>query len=130
MAPRRVWQAAAAGWAGVILVTAMLPTQSAVETVSRGHDDLATTAGHFAAYALLGVLLAVALGGWGAEKDGVILALALAAGFGGLIEVVQVPLPYRDGQLIDAIVNVAGAAVGLVAFSAVATAQRSRSRRG
>ena len=47
----------------------MLPTQGAVEAVSGGHDDLATTAGHFAAYALLGFLLGVALGGWRVERD-------------------------------------------------------------
>ena len=43
----------------------MLPTQSAVDAVSDGHDDLATTAGHFAAYALLGFLLGAALGAGG-----------------------------------------------------------------
>jgi VanZ family protein len=108
----------------------MLPTQRAVSTVSRGHDDLATTAGHFAAYALLGLLLGVALGGWRVKRDRVILALALAAALGGLIELAQLPLPYRDAQLIDALVNAAGAAAGLAVFSAVALARRPRSRRG
>ena len=59
-----------------------------------------------------------------------ILALALAGGLGALIELVQVPLPYRDGQVVDVLVNVAGAAVGLAVFSAVALAWRPRSRRG
>jgi VanZ family protein len=121
---------AAAAWAGVILVTGTLPTQSVVEAVSGGHDDLATMAGHFAAYALLGFLLGVALGGWSVERARAILVLVLAAGLGGLIELVQVPLPYRDGQAVDVLVNAAGAAVGLAVLSAVATARRSRSRRG
>jgi VanZ family protein len=126
----RAWQVAAAVWAGVILVTGVLPTQSAVSTISGGHEDLATTAGHFASYALLGFLLGVALGGWRVKRDRVLLALALAAGLGGLIELVQLLLPYRDGQVVDALVNAAGAAVGLAVFSAVVSARRSRSHRG
>jgi VanZ family protein len=127
---RRFWQAAAVVWAGVIVVTGMLPTQRAVDAVSGGRQDLATTAGHFAAYALLGFLLGVALGGWRAKRDRVILGLALAVGLGAVIEVVQMPLPYRDGQLVDVVVNAAGAAVGMAALSAVEAARRSRSRRG
>ncbi len=126
----RAWQVAAAAWAGAILVTGMLPTQNAVEVISGGHDDLATTAGHFAAYTLLGFLLGVALGGWRVRRDRVILALALAAALGGLIELAQLPLPYRDGQLVDVLVNAVGAAAGLAVFSAVASARRPRSRHG
>ena len=58
------------------------------------------------------------------------LALALAAVLGGLIEVLQGPLPYRDAQLLDFFVNIAGAAVGLALFSAAAPAMRRRSHRG
>jgi len=126
----RAWQVAAAAWAGAILVTGMLPTQGAVSLISDGHDDLATMLGHFASYALLGFLLGAALGGWRTRRDRVLLALALAAVLGGLIELVQIPLPYRDGQVVDAVVNLAGAAVGLVAVSVVEPARRPRSRRG
>jgi len=53
------------------------------------------------------------------------LALALAVALGGLIELVQLPLPYRDGQLVDIVVNAAGAAAGLAVFTYVArTAER------
>ena len=126
----RAWQAAAAAWAGTILVTGMLPTQGAVAMISDGHDDLATVLGHFASYALLGFLLGVALGGWRTKRDRVILTLALAAGIGGVVELVQMPLPYRDGQVVDVVVNIAGAAVGLGAVSVVEPARRPRSRRG
>jgi VanZ family protein len=130
MPPSRAWRIAAVAWAGAILVSGMLPTQGAVSMISDGHDDLATTLGHFASYALLGFLLGVALGGWRTRRDRVILALALAGGLGGLIELAQMPLPYRDGQVVDMVVNLAGAAVGLVAVSVVEPARRPRSRRG
>jgi VanZ family protein len=127
---RRPWRVAAAVWAAVILAAGLLPTQEAVETLSGGHDTAATTAGHFAAYLLLGFLLAPALGGLRAEWMRVPLALASAAVLGGLIEVLQGPLPYRDAQLLDFFVNIAGAAVGLALFSAAALAMRRRSHRG
>ena len=127
---RRSWQVAAAAWAAVILATGLLPTEGAVETLSGGHDTLATTAGHFAAYLLLGFLLGAALGGLRVEWKRVLLILALAAVLGGVIEVVQGPLPYRDAQALDFFVNIAGAAVGAALFRAAARATRSRSRRG
>jgi VanZ family protein len=126
----RAWRAAVLIWAGVIFVTGMLPTQGAVDVVSGGHDDLATLTGHFAAYLLLGVLLGVALGGWRVERDRMLLALVLAVALGAVIELLQMPLPYRDGQVVDLVVNAAGAAVGLAVFSAAAPVVRSRSRRG
>lgn len=127
---RRPWQVAAAAWAAIILVTGLLPTQKGVEILSGGHDTVATTAGHFAAYLLLGLLLGAALGGLRAGWMRVLLTLAGAAVLGGLIEVAQGPLPYRDAQLSDFFVNIAGAAVGLALVSVVARATRSRSRRG
>ena len=66
----RAWRAAAAAWAAVILASGLLPTRGAVEAVSGGHDDAVTTAGHFAAYVLLGFLLGVALGGWRGARPG------------------------------------------------------------
>ena len=124
------WRAVAAGWALVIAVSGVLPTQGAVHAVSAGHADLLTSAGHFIAYALLGFLLVVAAGGWAARARDCLVALALAAALGGAVELVQGPLPYRDLQLTDFLVDVAGAALAIVAFSAVARARRPRSRRG
>jgi VanZ family protein len=125
-----VWRVAALAWAGVIFVTGILPTQGVVETVSGGHDDLATMVGHFMAYMVLGFLLGRALGGWRVERGRVLLALVLAVALGAVIELIQMPLPYRDGQVVDLVVNAAGAAVGLAVFSAAAPAARPRSRRG
>ena len=46
------------------------------------------------------------------------MGLALAAALGGAIELVQGPLSYRDAQVADFLVDVAGAAAGLAVFSA------------
>ena len=124
------WRVAAVAWAAVILVSGLLPTQDAVHAVSWGRDDLVTTAGHFAAYALLGFLLGAALGGWEVRAPTLLLGLALAAALGGAIEIMQGPLPYRDAQVSDFVVDLAGAAAGLAVFSSVAWAWRSRSHRG
>ena len=126
----RVWRAAAVAWAAAILVSGLLPTRDVVEAVSGGRDDAVTTAGHFAAYVLLGFLVGVALMGWEVRARGLLLGLALAAALGGLVELVQAPLPYRDAQALDFWVDVAGAAVGLALFSVAASAGRSRWRRG
>ena len=124
------WRLAAAVWAVVIIATGVLPTSSTVATVSGGHDSAFTTAAHFAAYAVLGFLLGVAVSGWTPDARGVLVVLALAAVLGGAIEVIQGPLSYRDAQLADFLVDVAGAAVGLAALSAVARGRRSRSHPG
>jgi VanZ family protein len=129
-ASRRNWRIAAAGWALVIALSGLLPTQDAVHSVAWGRDDVATTAGHFFAYALLGFLLPVALGGREIRARALAWSLVLAAGLGVAIEVVQGPLPYRDAQLVDALVDIAGAALGAVLISAVALSRRPRSRRG
>lgn len=126
----RAWRAAAVAWAAAVLVTGVLPTQSTVEAVSAGHDDIVTSLGHFASYVLLGFLLGGALEGWELEWRRLVLAWGLAVALGGLVELVQGPLAYRDAQAADVIANATGAATGLVLFSAVVWATRSRSRRG
>ena len=128
-ATSRFWRVAAGVWAAAIFVSGVVPTRSVVRAVSEGHDTLTTTAAHFVVYAVLGFLLALALVGWGTDFRRLALALALAAALGGTIELIQGPLSYRDAQLADFIVDVAGAAAGLAVFS-VAAAARSRSRRG
>ncbi|MCX6374257.1 MAG: VanZ family protein [Actinobacteria bacterium] len=123
---------AAVAWAAAIVVFGVLPTQGTVHAVSRGWDDLATVAGHFAAYALLAFVLAVALDDWRLSRRALLGAAALAVGLGAAIELVQAPLPYRDCQLGDALVDAAGAALGLAVLSVAvrARARRSRWRRG
>ena len=128
-ATSRFWRVAAGVWAAVIFVSGVVPTRSVVRAVSEGHDTLTTTAAHFVVYAVLGFLFGLALGGWHTDLRRLAVALALAAALGGAIELIQGPLSYRDAQLADFIVDVAGAAAGLAVFS-VAAAARSRSRRG
>jgi VanZ family protein len=125
-----MWQVGAAVWAAVVLLTGLLPTQSTVHTVSGGHDGIATTLGHFAAYALLGFLLGGALAHRAPQGRLMLLAWVLAVALGALVEVVQGPLPYRDAQVVDVVVNAAGAAAGLLVFSGASRVTRSRSHHG
>jgi len=125
--PRR-WRVAAVVWAAAIVVFGVLPTQGAVHVIAEGHDDLLASAGHFASYALLAFVLAVALDDWRLSRRAVLGAAARAVSLGVAIELVQAPLPYRDCQLGDALVDVAGAALGLAVFSAVARARGRRPR--
>jgi VanZ family protein len=118
-----------------IVVFGVLPTQGVVHAIAEGaegRDDLLTSAGHFASYALLAFVLAVALDDWRLSRRAVLGAAVLAVSLGVAIELVQAPLPYRDCQLGDALVDAAGAALGLAVFSAVARARarRPRWRRG
>jgi len=129
-ATSRFWRGAAAVWAGMIFVSGVVPTRSVVRAVSDGHETLTTTVAHFMVYAVLGFLLGLALGGWRTDFRRLALALALAVALGGAIELIQGPLSYRDAQLADFIVDVAGAAAGLAVFSVAAAVERSRSRRG
>lgn len=126
----RRWRVAAAVWAAVIFVSGMLPTQTTVDAVSGGHDWATTTAAHFVIYVVLGFLLAVAAGGWRVRRRSLLIALLLAAALGGAIELVQGPLPYRDTQLDDFVVDVAGAVVGIAVFTGAAWAKGSRSHPG
>ncbi len=113
----RGWRVAAAVWTAGVIVFGVLPTHDAVHAVAAGHDDALTSAAHFAEYAVLAFVVTVALGGWPASRRALLWAGAYAIGLGALLEVVQVPLPYRDGQLSDVVVNAAGAALGLVLVS-------------
>jgi VanZ family protein len=114
----------------VVLVTGLLPTQSTVQAVSSGHDSITTALGHLAAYTLLGFLLGGAVAGWEPDAKRLLPAWVAAVALGGLVELLQGPLPYRDAQALDVAVNAAGAAVGLVVFSVAARATRSRSHPG
>jgi VanZ family protein len=128
----RGWRLLAVAWAAAVVISGVLPTQGVVHAVAGGRDDLLASAGHLASYTVLAFLLAVALDDWRVSRRAVVGAATLAVSLGVAIELVQAPLPYRDCQLGDALVNAAGAALGLAAFSvaARARARRPRSRRG
>jgi VanZ family protein len=128
----RAWRVAAALWAAAIIVFGVIPVQEAVHAVAEGHEGPLTASGHFAEYAALAFVLAVALDDWRLSRRAILGAFALAVGLGVAIELVQALLPYRDCQLSDALVNAAGAALGAAIFSVVARAKarRPRSHRG
>lgn len=115
-------------WAVAIVVWGVLPIGGLVEAV--GPADPVTTTGHFVAYAVLGFVLPLALGGWAASLRTLALAFVLAVALGAAVELVQGPIPYRDTSLLDLAVDAAGAVVGLAVVSAVARGGRSRSRPG
>jgi VanZ family protein len=120
------WRVAALAWTAGVIVFGVLPTHDAVHAFAAGHDDALTSLAHFSEYALLAFVVAAAFGGWPPARRSLLWAGVYAVGLGALIEVVQVPLPYRDGQLSDAAVNAAGVAFGLVVVS---VAGRLRARR-
>lgn len=128
--PSRPWRIAVVAWAAVITASGLLPTRSTVQAISGGRDGTVTTAGHFAAYILLGFLLAAALGGRQVRVRELLVGFTLATALGGAIELIQAPLPYRDAQASDFVVDVAGAVLGLALFSGVVWVTRSRWRRG
>ena len=128
----RGWRAAAIAWTLVVVVLGLLPTHDAVHAVAAGHDNALASLAHFGEYAILAFAVAVAFGGWSLPRRAFLWAGVYAIGLGALIELVQVPLPYRDGQLSDVVVNAAGAALGLalVSLTGRLRARRPRGRRG
>jgi VanZ family protein len=119
----RAWRVASVTWAVGIVAFGVLPTQGPIHAVAGGRDDQLTAVGHFAAYVVLAFVLAVALDDWRLSRRAVLGAAVLAVSLGVAVELVQAPLPYRDCQLADALVDAAGVALGLVAFSAAARAR-------
>ena len=91
-----------------------------------GRLSLYDKAGHFAAYVVLGFLALRAAN----RRDAVpiVLTFASCAALGGLIEVIQ-PLVGRRKELGDFLVDLAGAAIGVALYTAVA-AVLSRKARG
>jgi VanZ family protein len=78
-----------------------------------------TALAHLVGYAAFGAAVVATLG-----REWRWAAVAVAAGYGAGIELLQVGLAYRTGSLVDVAVNCAGAALGVVAWGAVS---RSRS---
>jgi len=139
------------GWAAAILVFALVPTHTALSATVGERETLTTQVGHFIEFAVL-----AALGLWwmgartqragdegtrgraGARPAGAAASLrsvvgvwAMTVAFGALIEVLQAPIPYRSAQVGDLVMDAAGAAAGLLAFSCVrALRGRRRRRRG
>jgi hypothetical protein len=118
----RPWVAAAVVWALVILAFGVIPAHETLQATVGAWENLVASAGHFA----------VAIDGWRVSSRALVGAALGAVALGWVIEVVQLPLSYRDFQVADGVVDMAGAAAGLALFSGVATwrAARPRERRG
>jgi len=80
---------------------------------------------HFSAYLVMGVLWARALfnGRVGRPAAALLAAAAvITISFGGLVEVYQSFIPYRTGDVLDALANGAGGFAGVVLFSRIKSA--------
>jgi VanZ family protein len=122
----RGWVAAAAAWALVIVVFGVVPTHETLQATVGSWENAVASALHFAEYAALAFLLAVAIAGWRVTARGLVWAALVAVTLGWAVEVVQLPLSYRDFQAADGIVDMAGAAVGLAVFTGVAAQRAAR----
>lgn len=120
-------------WAGVVLVFALVPTHEVLSGTVGDRETLTTQAGHFAEAAILAWLAASwAIGRGGSAWRAAVVAWAVAVLYGALIEVAQVPLPYRSGQWSDLAIDAAGAALGALVFRCgwgwAASGARTRAR--
>ena len=98
----RAWRVAAAAWAGAILVTGMLPDAGRLSTRSpAGRDDLVDDGGTLRRLRAAGVPARGRARGLEGEARPGGPGAGAGGALGGLIELVQLPLPYRDGQLVD-----------------------------
>jgi VanZ family protein len=118
----RRWRVVAAVLTVAIVVLGVAPIGGVVEAV--GPPNPVTTAGHFVAYAALAFVLPLALMGWRAPRQTLLVAFLLAVALGAGVELLQGPIPYRDASLVDLAVDAAGAVTGLVVFSVVARGRR------
>ncbi len=108
------------GWGAVVLVFGVVPTHDTLQAVVGEEESLSTVVGHFAEFAVFAFLA----GDWLLARRGqpsflkaAVVALAMTAALGGVVELVQGPLPYRDMQLGDLATDVAGGIAGLVVLS-------------
>ena len=96
-----------------------------------GVDEPLRSLAHVLVYAVLAVLLLVALGGpadGGRGRRGAWLAFLLAVAWGALDEVHQAFVPDRSAGLGDWALDAVGAALGLVAFLWARAVLRARRR--
>jgi hypothetical protein len=121
----RAWTVAAVVWVLVIIVFGVVPTHQTLAATVGNEENSVASLGHFVEYAVLAFLLARVFGGGRIGVRPFVLAAVAAVALGWAIELVQLPLTYRDFQVSDGLVDMAGAAVGLAVFS-LAVVWRSR----
>lgn len=109
-------------WA-VVLVYAAVTLASSVVDPGPGPERTLFGVGrsisiHFVTYTGLAALVGYAL--QRTDRRGLLVAAGVAVCYGLAVELVQAPLPYRTASLLDGVVTVAGAAVGVLLWRAVA----------
>jgi VanZ family protein len=124
----RGWTLAASLWAVVIVVFGVIPTHETLAAAVGRHENSVASLAHFVECAVFAFLLAVALGGWRLRACALTAAAVLAVGLGWVIELVQLPLPYRDFQVSDGLTDMAGVAAGLAVFSGLVLWREARPR--
>lgn len=102
----------AAGWAGVIFWLSSKP--------STGLPGPFSPAAHFVAYAILGALLWLALGGMRGSARAAVVAVVLASLYGITDEYHQSFVPNRMPDPVDWIVDTLGALTAVLALTLVA----------
>lgn len=117
-------------WAGVVLAFAVVPTHEVLSSTVGDGETVMTQIGHFVEFAVLAWLVATWAGVRTASTwRAAVVAWIAAVAYGGLIEVLQVPLSYRSAQWSDLAIDAAGAAAGLVAFRAARGSGAPEARR-
>ena len=124
----RGWILAALLWTLAIVILGVLPTHPVLAATTGNSENSVAWLGHFVEYAILAFILAVAADGWRLSVRALVCSALPAVALGWTIEALQAPLPYRDFQVADGFVDVAGVAAGLAIFSVAARARASRRR--
>jgi VanZ family protein len=115
-----LWTAVLA-WAGVIFTLSAQPGSRLPGGWS--------VQGHFGVYAVLGVLLWLALGGRSAGVRGIVLAIVIASAYGITDEFHQSFVPQRTPDVFDWATDTVGAAVGvMLAWYFAGALERRRAR--
>lgn len=132
MPPGRHWVAPAL-YMAMIIALSSIPGSTGPETPTGPAGwipPVVANALHVPLYAGLGFLWAYALGRSGRmpARQAVIVALVIAATFGGIDELYQGLIPGRTTALGDWLANTAGAALGGVLFLFLLRRQRSGDR--
>ena len=118
-------------WLAVILVFAVVPLAWLFHREPSLDPGFVTTAGHVSEYAVLTVLAAWSWSRHGSGVRALAGGVLLAALYGPLMEVVQLPLPYRAFDVRDMAADWMGALIGALVFSAAGwLAVATRARRG
>ena len=106
-------------WLAVIFVFAVVPLAWFFHRQPSLNPDFVTTAGHVGEYAVLTALATWAFLLRASVWRAVLESVLVAAVYGPLMEVVQLPLPYRAFDVHDMVADWAGALAGALAVSVV-----------